>query len=299
MDKKYVIYFSGGSMRGVFGAGVAKAFEKNNLYPKISAVYGASAGAMTGAYFLARQTELGASIYWENLTHNFVSIKSFYIGVWQRFQNRFIRPISEKDLHDALNISYLMKIVGNDKCLDIQKIINQDIPLNVKLLNLDTRMIEYIDARRPDILDILKASVNAFPYVHELSTIDEKKYIDAAIVDIIGLDFLRKKHPNEKIIIIMSEQIDRKLRYRVKNIIEGKFMQWMFNDPELFRLYAIAENKLFRDLEIIKTNPDLILVAPNKKKDFLVKSRTTNKKSLLQMYNLGVEAGQRALQNMI
>lgn len=294
MDK-FVIYFAGGTMRGVFGAGVAMAFERSNLYPRISAIYSASAGVMTGAYFLARQTGLGASIYYENLGEKFISRKDFFIGVWQRFQNKFIKVVPKNKLHDALNIEYLMSVVKNKKRLDTQKIISQDIPFNVKLFNLDTHAIEYMDARRSDIFEILKAGVNAFPYVHEISVIDGKKYIDAAIMDIIGLDFLRKKHPNEKIIIVMNRQIDRKFRYRAKNILEGKFMQWMFDDSSLYNLYATAEDKLAKDIEKIKADKNSLLITQDK--DVLVRSRTTNPKLLLGMYSLGIEAGNRALQS--
>ena len=284
-------------MRGVFGAGVATVFEKNNLYPKINAVYGASAGAMTGAYFLARQRELGPSIYYENLDGKFISRKDFLIGVWQRFQNRFIKTVPNDKLRDALDIEYLMNVVKNKKPLDYQKIISQDIPLNVKLFNLDTHEIEYIDARRSDIFEILKAGVNVFPYVHEVSVIDGKKYIDAAIMDIVGFDFLRKKHPNEKIIIVMNGQIDRKFRYRAKNILEGKFMQWMFNDSTLYNLYATAEDKLAKDIEKIKADANSLLIAQDR--DVSVRSRTTDAKLLLEMYNLGIEVGNRALQSLL
>ena len=294
MDKdKFVIYFAGGTMRGVFGAGVAKALENNNLYPKISVVYGASAGVMTGAYFLAKQTELGASIYWEDLRKNFISRKDFFIGVWQRFQDEFIKTVPQDELHDALNVEYLMKVVKDEKSLDTQKIISQGIPLNVKLFDLDTHTIKYIDARRPDILEILRAGVNAFPYVHKISVIDNKKYIDAAIIDIVGFDYLRQKHPTEKIIVVINGQIDRKFRYRAKNILEGKFMQWMFDDPALYNLYASAEDKLAKDLEKIKSDSNSLLITQDK--DVLVRSRTTDAKLLLEMYNLGIKAGNKAL----
>lgn len=282
-------------MRGVFGAGVAKAFEDGDLYPRISAIYGASAGVMTGAYFLAQQTELGASIYWENLGDKFISRKGFWIGVWQRFQNKFIKAVPRDKLYDALDVEYLIGLVKNEKRLDIQKVISQNIPLNVKLFDLDTHAIEYIDTRRPNILELLRAGVNVFPYVHEISTIDGKKYIDAAIIDIVGLDFLRQKHPTEKIIVVMNGQIDRKLRYRAKNIIEGKFMHWMFDDPTLYNLYATAEDKLARDIEKIKSDPNSLLIT--QEKDVLVRSRTTDAKLLLEMYNLGIETGNKALRS--
>ena len=295
MDK-YVIYFGGGTMRGVFSAGVAKAFEDNNFYQKISAVYGASAGAMTGAYFLARQTELGASIYWEDLGHNFVSYKGFWVGVWQRFQNKFIKSVRQENFYDALNVDYLMQIVKNDKCLNFQKIISQDIPFSVKLFNLDSHLVEYIDARCSDIFKILQTSVSPFPYIHKVSIINGPKYIDAAIMDIVGINLLKKRHPNEKIIVVINGQTDRKLRYRLKNILEGKFMEWMFGDAILYKIYVSAEDELIKDLEVIKSDPSIFLIAPDK--NIPVKSRTTNPKQLIKLYHLGIKLGEDFLKNL-
>lgn len=284
-------------MRGVFGAGVATAFERNNFRKKIVAIYGASAGAMNGAYLLSGQIELGSSIYWENLPNGFVSYKNFIIGVWQRFQSRFIKNVVNENLRDPLDIDYLMNIVKKEKYLDVKKIISQEIPLNVKLFNLDTHEIEYLDARRPDILEILETAVSVFPYVHHVSTIDGKKYIDAAIMEIIGIDHLKKKHPKEKIIIVINRPPRKKLLFWAKNIIEGKFMEWMFHDSRFFKLHSCAEEILAKDLEIIKLDPNIILIAPDE--DVLVRSRTTDKNSILQMYNLGIKAGGDALSKLL
>ncbi len=301
-ENKIIIYFAGGTMRGVFGAGVAAAFREANLYPKISAVYGASAGIMTGAYFLAERTttgnSIGASIYWENLNDKFMPKKNFFnffMGTWQRFQNKFIKEIPQSKLRDAFDMKYLMHIIKDKKRLDIEKIISGNIPLNIKLFNLDSHEIEYIDARRPDILEILKAGVSVFPYVHEISVIDGKKYIDGAIMDIVGIEFLKKKHPDKKIIIVINGQIDRKIRYKLKNMGEGLFMKWMFNDSRMYRLYADAENRLAEDLKIIESDPSLLLIAPEK--DMGVRSRTTDKNLLLEFFNLGIKTGRHVLKS--
>jgi predicted patatin/cPLA2 family phospholipase len=296
--EKYVIYFAGGTMTGVFGAGAATAFLRADLYHKISAVYGASAGVMTGAYFLARQADLGSSIYLEDLDRRFIkSKKNFFIGVWQRFQNRFIKEVNSRHMRDALDVEYAMDIIKNKKKLDVSKIISSDIPLNIKFFNLDSHEIEYIDARRADIFEILEAGIKVFPYMHDVSNIDGKRLIDGAIMDILGTNLLKKRHPSEKIIIVMNNQTNRKLRYHVKNILEGKWMEWMFCDSELYKIHATAEDKLIKDLEIIKQDPNIYLISPNK--DMSVKSRTTDKKALLQMYNLGIKMGEQALQDFV
>lgn len=283
-------------MRGVFGAGVAQAFQERGLYPRIEAIYGASAGIMTGAYFLSRQTMLGASIYWEDLGEKFISKKNFFIGVWQRFQNRFLRKVPTELMKDALDINFLMKIVTREKSLDTQGLISQNIPLFVKLFNLDTHSLEYIDARRPNVLEILKAGINVFPYVHEVSHLDGHRYIDAAIMEILGLETLRQRHPNSLIILVMNGQIDRKLRYKLKNMLEGKFMEWMFRDSKLYPLYAYAENRLQEDLEKIKSDKNIYLITDNKSRG--VRSRTTNKRLLKETFEFGREAGKQALNNL-
>ncbi len=280
-------------MRGVFSAGVAKSLQDNNFYPHITAIYGASAGVMTGAYFLARQTELGASIYWENLGTGFISARRFYVGVWQRFKNRFIRTTPSEKIKDAIDINYLIRVVKEIKPLKIEDLVNQPIPLYVKLFNLGNHNIEYVDTRRGDALDLLKAGVNVFPYVHEVSVIDGKRYIDAAIMDIVGFEALRKRHPTEKIIIVMNGNIDRKFRYKLKNMLEGKFMEWMFNDPKLYPLYANAEDRLLEDLRMIAGDSNCVLVTDDH--SARVRSRTTDKNRLLNTYKLGIAAGEQLL----
>jgi hypothetical protein len=74
-------------------------------------------------------------------------------------------------------------------------------------------------------------------------------------------------------------------------------MEWMFNDSRFFKLHACAEEKLAKDIEIIKLDPNIILIDPDE--DVLVRSRTTNKNSILQMYNLGIKAGENALSKIL
>lgn len=75
MKEKAVLYVGGGAMAGVFGAGVVTRLQEVNAYENFSHAYGASAGAFDIAYFLAKQTRKGSSIYWEDLTKGFI-IKS-------------------------------------------------------------------------------------------------------------------------------------------------------------------------------------------------------------------------------
>jgi predicted patatin/cPLA2 family phospholipase len=59
----------GGAMRGVISAGMVSALEDLGLTSAFDAVYGSSAGAINGAYFLAGQASLGTSIYYEDINN--------------------------------------------------------------------------------------------------------------------------------------------------------------------------------------------------------------------------------------
>ncbi len=58
----------GGTMRGVYGGGQVCALQAHGLTESFDVVVGISTGAPTAAYFLARQSALGTSIYHEECT---------------------------------------------------------------------------------------------------------------------------------------------------------------------------------------------------------------------------------------
>src|SRR3989338_3950792 len=119
MNDKVVFYFGAGGMSGVFGAGIGTELEESNIYSKIEAIYGCSAGAFNAAYFLARDSRLGSSIYWENLTDG-------------RFIN--LRKVLRGN-SNAMNIDHLVEVSRSSKVLNLDALRNQSIPFFVKVLN--------------------------------------------------------------------------------------------------------------------------------------------------------------------
>jgi len=67
---RIALCIEGGAMRGVVGAGMVTGLEELGLTRAFDAVYGSSAGAICGAYFLASQAAIGASIYSENINNS-------------------------------------------------------------------------------------------------------------------------------------------------------------------------------------------------------------------------------------
>lgn len=65
---KLALIIEGGGMRGVVGGGMVIGMQELGIKPEaFDLVVGSSAGTLTGAYYIAGQTESGTSIYFEDL----------------------------------------------------------------------------------------------------------------------------------------------------------------------------------------------------------------------------------------
>jgi predicted patatin/cPLA2 family phospholipase len=69
-------------MRGVISAGMVAALEELGFTQAFDAVYGSSGGAINGAYFLAGQARLGATIYSEDINNR------HFIDLWRPLRGR-------------------------------------------------------------------------------------------------------------------------------------------------------------------------------------------------------------------
>jgi predicted patatin/cPLA2 family phospholipase len=83
------LVIEGGAMRGVVSAGMATGLEALGLRDAFDVVYGSSAGACAGAYFLAGQARAGARIYFEVVNNR------AFIDWWRSLRGR---PIVNLDL---------------------------------------------------------------------------------------------------------------------------------------------------------------------------------------------------------
>jgi predicted patatin/cPLA2 family phospholipase len=66
---RVALAIEGGGMRGVVSAGMVAGLEALGMTRAFDAVYGSSAGALNGAYFLAGQAAFGATIYSEDINN--------------------------------------------------------------------------------------------------------------------------------------------------------------------------------------------------------------------------------------
>lgn len=288
-NERFVLYLSGGMMRGVFGAGVVTHLQDRNLYPNIEAIYASSAGAITAAYFLARQTRLGSSIYWEDLISGFISKTGFWGGCFDRVVDRYLWKIPHDKIRDAVNLDHLFGVITTKKHLPIDVMLEAQIPLHVKVFDIEERKIRYIDVRECDPLTLLRASACLIPYVHDPVYISGRACADASIIEPIGFEELRQRHPKSKIVIVFSGDTRISWKMRLKNRIEGAYAYMMYGQ-HYYQLYAQGSECLRRDLELIARDENAKLITHPAVSETL--TRTQDARKLLATYRRGIESAQ-------
>lgn len=102
-------------MRGVVSAGMVAALEQLGLTHAFDAVYGSSAGAINGAYFLSGQANLGATIYSEDINNrHFIDLR---------------RPLTGRSIVD---LGFLIEHVARRlKPLETERVLTSASPLTV------------------------------------------------------------------------------------------------------------------------------------------------------------------------
>ncbi len=282
-------------MQGVFGAGVVTALERENCYDAIEAVYSTSAGSLVGAYFLARQSGLGSSIYLEDLSRGFISPRRFFLGIYDRLYDHYIRYRPRDTWRNAIDIEYLFDIVAHKKPLAIDVLNKQDIPLFVKLINLHTRRLEYHDVRGAHAVTWLRAAVDVMPYTTELQYVDGVPYADAGIKEVIGIDTLVARHPHNPIVIVLNSHERRRISHVLKNKVEGYFVS-ITGAPDLAPPFYSAEKRLRAELVRIQAMEQVYLWAIPEQVQ--IRSRTTSKLVLEQTYKAGIRAGMEIVEQI-
>lgn len=272
-------------MAGIFGAGIVTAFEEADMYDRVEAVYASSAGAIIASYFLSGQTKLGSSIFYEELTHDFIKPSYILLGIYDRFWNKFINKVPLEKIRNPIDIDYLFDIVSYRKKLNIQAIRERGIPFYIHVLNTQTLKTEFINALEDqDMLGTLKSAVSAVPYYFP----NDLKYVDGEIIDPFPVEEIIKRYPSSQIVVLLNIMPHRFTRRFLKGLLEGWVATLMYSRKILSiylkrDLYAVSKIKR----EVGKSN--IRIIYPGKK--LKLWPNTTNKEKLLKVYEAGRLAG--------
>jgi predicted patatin/cPLA2 family phospholipase len=168
---KSAVVLQGGAMRGVISAGAMIPMEALGFTEGFDAVYGSSAGAINGAYFLANQAAFGASIYYRDVAN-------------RRFIN-FLRPRKVLDMDFVFD-----DVVGGACRVDLERIRRNPTPLLTVVTEVRSGAASVVSSHDPsiDVLAALKAS-SAVPVLYDRPvTLDGHRYVDGSLLEPVPIE---------------------------------------------------------------------------------------------------------------
>lgn len=190
----FTLVISWGGSKGIYACWILKALEELNLKKKIKAIYGVSAGALTGAYWLS----------------------------WRKAEEIFQRFL-ESELFSLKNIAIppkksLLKTEAIEKILrsDLKKKFNQlEAPLLIGATDLWKG--KFILFETGDLIKPLMGSI-AVPGMFEPIEYEKSLLVDGGVTNNFPIELAKKNHPDTKIIGILLGKF--KKNQKVSNMID-------------------------------------------------------------------------------
>src|SRR5437016_4714958 len=139
--RKVALIVEGGAMRGVISCAALMALEDLGLTDVFDEVYGASAGALNAAYFLAGQAGFATTIYYQKINN------TRFIGrLWRR------QIVNIDDLFET--------IIAGDRPLRIDRVLASRSRLFITIADAATgeAFLDVAQSNETPLLTLLKAS---------------------------------------------------------------------------------------------------------------------------------------------
>jgi len=171
---KLGLVIEGGSMRGIVSTGMASALHILGLKDTFDAVYGASAGALTGSFFITDMIPLGPGIYYEELT------SKRFINLFRAITNDYV-----------MNLDHLIKyVLQGTKPLNWRGVMESDIPLNIVVSSVNERKEKVYNRfkSKEDVFTLLKASANIPFIAGPPIPFEDDLFLDASIYESIPVN---------------------------------------------------------------------------------------------------------------
>jgi predicted patatin/cPLA2 family phospholipase len=161
----------GGAMRGVIAGGMVAGLESHGVRPEcFDAVFGSSAGAISGAYFLAEQARWATTIYFEDV-----------------IDDRFIDRRNVLRGEPVVGIEYLVdEVMTTTKPLDHERVIASGRlhPVATRVDTASRHVFEPARSRR-ELHDQLRCSARIPLFAGPPTELGDVAYLDAALSEAI------------------------------------------------------------------------------------------------------------------
>ena len=164
--RKVGLIVEGGAMRGVISCAALLGLEELGMTQVFDEVYGASAGALNAAYFLARQAALATTIYYQKINNT-----RFIRRLWHR------RIVDIDDLFDS--------IIAREWPLRVDKVLASRSQLFIAIADAQTgeAFLGHAQTSNTPLLTLLKAS-SAMPLLYNgLVKVDGRECFDGGLLN--------------------------------------------------------------------------------------------------------------------
>ena len=268
--KKVCLVLEGGSMRGMFSAGVLDTFLKEGI--EANGIIGVSAGALFGPNYYSKQ--LGRAL---------------------RYNQRFCKDYRNMSFLSFLFTGNLVnkKFAYYDITLKYDIFDNETYMKNnkgyyVTVTNVETGEAEYLELN--DVIkdmEILRATA-AIPVVSEIVNINGKKYLDGGVADSIPvLKALEMGY--DKVIVILTRPIEYRkepVSSKLMNIIKLKYKKYPKFIHTMENRYKVYNETVEKIIELENENK-IFVIRPSV--PIQLKTIVRNKEDLQEVYDLGVK----------
>ena len=276
---KGALCLEGGSLRGLFTAGVLDAFLDNELY--IEYVNGVSAGSMNGMNYISRQSGRSKRINMKYL-HD-----KRYISYKAMFKSRQI-----------FNFDFLFEEISNTlDPFEWEIFKEKKQKYEVVATDVKTGESRYFDKDNcSDIVAAVKASAS-IPIMSKMIDVDKRKYLDGGISTSIAYKRAFELGYDRAIVVLTREDGYRKKP--ISKINERLYKAYFKPLPNLIeKLMTVPEryNMMQEEMDELAREGKLLIIRPQKK--VTVQRIEKNLTKLESLYNEGYEEGLKNIERI-
>lgn len=190
----FILVISWWGSKGMYACWILKAIEEFGLKSKIKAIYGVSAGALTGAYWLSGRNATA-------IMENYLKSELFSL-----------KNIALPPTKSLLKSSVVEKLLKND----LKKTFEQlEKPLIIGTTDLWKGKSVFFDSW--SLIPPVMGSM-AVPGIFEPVEYEKHLLVDGGVTNNFPIDYARKQHPNAKMMGILLGKF--KTNQKVKNLVD-------------------------------------------------------------------------------
>lgn len=276
---KGALCLEGGSLRGLFTAGVLDAFLDSDLY--IEYVNGVSAGSMNGMNYVSKQRGRSKRI----------NLKYLHDKRYISFRNMFTS-------RQIFNFDFLFGDISNKyDPFDWDAFNDKAQRYEAVATDVITGESAYFDKDScSDIIAAVKAS-SSIPVMSKMIDVDGRKYLDGGISTSIAYNRAFELGYSKVVVVLTREEGYRKKP--VNKVNEGICKRYFKPLPKLVdKLMTVPKryNEMQEEMDMLANEGRLLIIRPPKK--VIVQRLEKSVAKLESLYKEGYEEGMKNIENV-